>query len=193
MTRSHARLVAGTSPIVAIVALAAMPVTGCHHEAPPPATPAAYATSSNTANNGSAATTAAPARQDTLTQTSGSIHIDERIMKACGDVPTAHFAFDSARIMPDAGAVLDAIGRCFVSGPLRGHSMKLIGHADPRGEHEYNFGLGQKRAGSVAAYLSTRSVEASHMQSSSKGDTDAIGTDEAGWARDRKVDLLLAD
>jgi peptidoglycan-associated lipoprotein len=133
------------------------------------------------------------ARQDTVTPTSGSIHIEERIMKACGDVPTAHFAFDSAKIQPDAGAALDAIARCFVGGPLNDKGIKLIGHADPRGEHEYNFGLGQKRAGSVGAYLSVKGLPASREQTSSKGDSDAVGTDEAGWARDRKVDILLAD
>jgi peptidoglycan-associated lipoprotein len=133
------------------------------------------------------------ARPDTVTATSGSIHVDDKIIKACGDLPAAHFAFDSAKIQLDAAAVLDAIAVCFVTGPLKGRSMKLIGHADPRGEHEYNFALGQKRAGSVGTYLSSKGLEASRIQTSSKGDTDATGTDEAGWARDRKVDVLLAD
>ncbi len=133
------------------------------------------------------------ARQDTVSPTSGSIHVDDKIMKACGDVPAAHFAFDSAKIQPDAAAVLDAIARCFVGGPLKGRSMKLIGHADPRGEHEYNFGLGQRRAGSVGAYLSGKGLEAARIATSSMGDVGATGTDEQGWARDRKVDVLLAD
>jgi peptidoglycan-associated lipoprotein len=132
-------------------------------------------------------------RQDTATPTSGSVHIDERIMKACGDLPSAHFAFDSAAIRAEADTALDALARCFVSGPLKGHGMKLIGHADPRGEHEYNFALGQRRAGSVATYLSGKGLDAAHVQSSSKGDTEATGTDEAGWARDRVVDIFLAD
>jgi peptidoglycan-associated lipoprotein len=130
-------------------------------------------------------------KMDTATVTSGSIHIDESIMKTCGDIPTAHFAFDSAKIQAGAADVLDAIARCFVSGPLKGRAMKLIGHADPRGEHEYNFALGQKRAGSVGAYITTKGVDTAKIQTSSKGDTDATGIDEAGWARDRKVDVLL--
>ncbi len=174
---------------VALVAAA----IGCS-SAPPPKPVDTPAGTGNVASNkpvdGQPAVTG---RGDTTTPTSSSIHVDDKIMKACGDVPTAHFAFDSARIQPDAGAVLDAIARCFVSGPLKGHSMKLIGHADPRGEHEYNFGLGQKRAGSVAAYLSSKGLQAPRIQTSSKGDTDATGVDEAGWARDCKVDVLLAD
>jgi peptidoglycan-associated lipoprotein len=144
----------------------------------------------------SATATARPpgvTRQDTVTPTSGSIHIDASIIKACGDIPTAHFAFDSAKIQPDAAAVLDALARCFVSGPLKGRGMNLIGHADPRGEHEYNFALGQRRAGSVGAYISGKGLDASKVQASSRGDTDATGTDEEGWARDRKVDVLLAN
>jgi len=163
---------------------------GCKSAAPKPADSAAGNASGGISVE---VTPGATARQDTATPSSGSIHVEGRIMKACGDVPTAHFAFDSAKIQPDAGVVLDAIARCFVGGPLTGRGMKLIGHADPRGEHEYNFGLGQKRAGSVGAYLAVKGLDNSRQQVSSKGDTDAIGTDEAGWARDRKVDIFLAD
>jgi peptidoglycan-associated lipoprotein len=177
----------GTSIALLGVALAA--ALGCS------STPAAKPPDSaaDAAKTPAAAKPAAAARQDTATPTSGSIQIDDKIMKACGDLPTAHFAFDSATIQPDAGAVLDALAKCFVTGPLKGRGMRLIGHADPRGEHEYNFALGQKRAGSVGTYLSGKGLEASRIQSASKGDTDATGTDEEGWARDRKVDVLLAD
>jgi peptidoglycan-associated lipoprotein len=136
---------------------------------------------------------APPPRQDTASPTSGSVHIDDRIIKACGDVPEAHFAFDSAAVQPAAAAALDAVAHCFTVGALRGKSLRLIGHTDPRGETEYNLGLGQRRAGSVSEYLSKRGVERSHLTSSSRGEFDATGTDEDGWARDRKVDILLAD
>lgn len=105
----------------------------------------------------------------------------------------AHFAFDSSSVDSTAAAALDAVARCFSTGPLAGRSMKLIGHTDPRGETEYNFGLGQRRAGNVAAYLATRGVDKAHMAASSHGEMDATGTDEEGWARDRKVDVLLAE
>ena len=133
------------------------------------------------------------AKKDTTTPTSGSIHIDDKITKACGDLPTAHFAFDSSEVSGDAAAALDALARCFVTGPLKGKGMKLIGHADPRGETEYNFGLGQKRAGSVADFLAKKGLEQPRMATSSKGELEATGTDEQGWARDRKVDILLAE
>jgi peptidoglycan-associated lipoprotein len=133
------------------------------------------------------------ARQDTASPTSGSVHIEDRIVAACGDIPLAHFAFDSARIQPEAARSLDALSRCFASGKLAGHGMRLVGHADPRGETEYNFGLGQRRAGSVSSYVSTHGVEKGHVSTTSRGALDATGTDDQGWARDRKVDVELAN
>jgi peptidoglycan-associated lipoprotein len=134
-----------------------------------------------------------PARRDTSTPTAGSVHIDPRIVRACGDLPTARFAFDSVAIQPEAAGALDALARCFTTGPLAGHKMTLIGHTDPRGEVEYNLALGQRRAGSVADYMSARGMTRAHLATSSRGEFEAAGTDEEGWARDRKVDVLLAD
>jgi peptidoglycan-associated lipoprotein len=135
----------------------------------------------------------APKQLDATKPSSGSIHIDSKIISACGNLPTAHFAFDSTVIEGDAAGALDALARCFVSGALKGKGMKLIGHADTRGETEYNLGLGQKRAGSVAEFLAKKGLDQGRVATSSKGEFEATGTDDAGWARDRKVDILLAE
>lgn len=132
-------------------------------------------------------------KPDVASPSSGSIQIEDKILKACGNVPTARFAFDSAAIEGEAAKVLDALAVCFVAGPLKGKGMKLVGHADPRGETEYNLALGQKRAGSVAEYLAKKGLEPGRVATSSKGEFEATGTDEEGWARDRKVDVLLAE
>jgi peptidoglycan-associated lipoprotein len=167
-------------PAIALVGLLA---AGCGDD-PPPKSAADIPTGTGKANTG---------KKDTATPTSGSVHIEDKITKACGDLPTANFAFDSAEIAGDAANALDALARCFVSGPLKGKGMKLVGHADPRGETEYNFGLGQRRAGGVAGFLSKKGLEQGRMATSSKGELEASGVDESGWARDRKVDILLAD
>jgi peptidoglycan-associated lipoprotein len=133
------------------------------------------------------------AKGDTASPTAGSIQIDERILKACGNLPTAHFAFDSAAIAGDAATTLDALARCFVSGPLAGAKLSLVGHADPRGGVAYNIALGQQRAGSVATFLSQKGVSDSRMGTVSKGAFEATGVDENGWALDRKVEVLLAN
>jgi peptidoglycan-associated lipoprotein len=180
-------------PLLAFLALglAAALAAGCGSDAERPPK-----TADETAKAPSAATPAAKpaaAKPDTASPTSGSIQIDDKILKACGDIPTARFAFDSASLGPDANAALEALARCFVSGPLKGRSMRLVGHADPRGETEYNLGLGQKRAGSVADFLATKGLDKARIQTLSKGAFEATGTDEQGWARDRKVEVALVE
>ncbi len=167
----------------ATVALA-LAAFGCS-DPPPPKT----ADDSSTKSTPKASKKGDAAKSDT----DSNVQIDDKILKACGDLPTAHFGFDSADIQSDASNALDALARCFVSGPLKGRSMKLIGHADARGETEYNLALGQQRAGGVSGFLAKKGVEQSKMLTSSKGEFEATGTDEAGWARDRKVEVLLAE
>jgi len=101
------------------------------------------------------------------------------------------FAFDDSGLTPQDRSVLDQIATCVTTGPLKGHALKLIGRADARGEVEYNFVLGEHRSGSVQTYLSQRGMQASKLIDTSRGKLDATGTDEAGWARDRRVDIDL--
>jgi outer membrane protein OmpA-like peptidoglycan-associated protein len=54
-------------------------------------------------------------------------------------------------------------------------------------------GLGQRRAGNVEQFLTTRNVPATRIESSSRGELSATGTDEASWARDRKVEISMAE
>ncbi|MEP7126426.1 MAG: OmpA family protein [Byssovorax sp.] len=177
--------------IFAAAASIAAFVAGCGSEVKPEAKTADDASSKP--KTAAAAKDTAP-KLDTKSPTSGSIQIDDKILKACGDIPTAHFAFDSAAIGPEATAALDALARCFVSGPLKdSKGMHLVGHADSRGEVEYNLALGQKRAGSVGEYLITKGLQKSRIQTLSKGAFEATGTDEEGWARDRKVDVTLSE
>jgi peptidoglycan-associated lipoprotein len=121
------------------------------------------------------------------------VNIEDRILKACGDIPKARFAFDSAAIQGEAATSLDAVARCFKTDALAGKGMRIIGHADPRGETEYNLGLGQKRAGSVSNYLNAKGLERGKLETSSRGEMEASGDDEEGWAKDRRVELFLAE
>lgn len=101
------------------------------------------------------------------------------------------FAFDESGLTPEDRSVLDQVATCVTTGPLKGRALKLIGRADARGEVEYNFVLGEHRSGSVQAYLSQRGMQASKILDTSRGKLDATGTDEDGWARDRRVDIDL--
>ncbi len=124
--------------------------------------------------------------------TASAVRISDEIVHACGiSEPDAYFAFDSANIRADDAKTVDAVVRCFTTGPLKGRTLKLVGHADPRGGSDYNMTLGQSRADSVAGYMVGRGMDKAKTESTSRGAMDATGTDEPSWARDRRVDLIL--
>ncbi len=119
--------------------------------------------------------------------------ISDEIRAACGiSDQDAYFAFDSAKIRQQDHGVLAKVAECFRSGPLKGRDLRLVGHADPRGSDEYNMVLGGHRAGSVRDYLATVGLAQSRMSTTSRGEMDATGHDEPTWAKDRRVDVILA-
>jgi peptidoglycan-associated lipoprotein len=69
--------------------------------------------------------------------------------------------------------------------------MRLVGHADPRGDEEYNMTLGNRRADNVKTAIVDAGLAASQVATTSRGEMDATGTDEASWEKDRRVDVLL--
>ena len=128
---------------------------------------------------------------------SPAIAVSEEVMKACklnlGAVEKApKFAFDKSDLQAADFAVLDQIGDCFTTGPLKDVKMQLVGRADPRGSHAYNDALGMRRAKEVAAYLERFGLDTSRMDVTSRGKRDALGRDAATWAIDRRVDIVEA-
>jgi peptidoglycan-associated lipoprotein len=125
---------------------------------------------------------------------SPSISVSSDIMHACelklGD--SSQFSFDDSKLSNADREALDSVARCFTTGPMKGENMDVVGRADPRGTKEYNLALGQRRATSVNAYLTLHGIQAARIEKSSRGALDAEGTDEAGWANDRRVDITLA-
>jgi peptidoglycan-associated lipoprotein len=125
----------------------------------------------------------------------GGLRISEAIVRACNlhtAPPPPMFEFDSATLAEQDRALLDEVAKCFSDGPLRGQGVALIGRADPRGEGEYNMALGESRADTVRRYLHDMGVAPQRVLATSRGEIDAIGIDEEGWARDRRVDIELA-
>ena len=123
-----------------------------------------------------------------------NISISEDIKKACGITDTeAHFAYDSANVRPQDKTVLTKLATCFMTGPLKGRTMRLIGHADPRGDEEYNMVLGGRRGDNVKAAIAEAGMDSGRMATTSRGEMDATGTDEASWEKDRRVDVMLGN
>jgi peptidoglycan-associated lipoprotein len=122
------------------------------------------------------------------------IAVSDDIRKICKIEETDNsprFDFDSSSLSGLDRAVLAQVARCLTTGPLRGQPVQLVGRADPRGELEYNMTLGETRAGGVHHYLVGLGVPAAQMATTSRGELDAVGTDEDGWEKDRRVDLRL--
>jgi peptidoglycan-associated lipoprotein len=101
------------------------------------------------------------------------------------------FDYDQSGLLPEDASVLDQVAECVTNGPLKGRAVRLIGRADPRGEVEYNFALGESRATTVKRFLSGHGVDGHRISTTSRGKLDATGTDEDSWRRDRRVDIVL--
>jgi peptidoglycan-associated lipoprotein len=174
---------------VLALALAVPPMVACGGSKPPV----------KNADNADTTPTAAAKTANRLpdkapdSPTASAVRISDEIVKACGiSEPDAYFAFDSANLRKEDAHVLDLVVTCFSSGPLKGRTMKLVGHADPRGGSDYNMTLGQSRADAVKGYVTDHGMDKSKAESTSRGAMDATGTDEPSWARDRRVDMMLA-
>jgi peptidoglycan-associated lipoprotein len=128
-------------------------------------------------------------------QVSPTLNLGGDIVKLCGiktsGTANPSFDYDKDDLAPEDRAVLDQLADCLTKGALKDKSLNLIGRADPRGTEEYNLGLGSRRAGSVSGYLTRLGVAEPRLAVNTRGSLDATGTDESGWAKDRRVDITL--
>lgn len=138
----------------------------------------------------------APVVAPKVVKASPNVRVSEDLASACklnfNDTTTApKFAFDESAMGAQDVNILSQVAKCVSTGPLAGRSLELVGRADRRGKEEYNQALGERRATSVREYLSGLGVDPSRLTTSSRGELEATGTDEDGWQRDRRVDVLL--
>lgn len=172
-----------------VLALLSLAAVGCGEEAPPPKS-AADVPAEPTPEPPPPAVDSKATDDPKRSQ----INISEMIKQACGITDAeASFGYDSSRVQSGDHPVLDKLAECFISGPLKGRAMRLVGHADPRGEPEYNLALGNQRADNVKSYLVGRGLKDAQGETTSRGEMDATGTDEASWAEDRRVDIVLVE
>jgi peptidoglycan-associated lipoprotein len=108
---------------------------------------------------------------------------------AAKDLQIVYFGYDSFALDDGARAALDANAKLMRDNPTL--SVSVDGHCDERGTVEYNQALGQKRAETVAAYLSDQGIESSRFRVISYGKERPAdeGHDEAAWSRNRRVEF----
>ena len=70
--------------------------------------------------------------------------------------------------------------------------VRLIGHTDERGSHEYNLALGERRAAAVRQLLMLQGASMQQFQVISLGEErpQADGHHEFAWQQNRRVELL---
>jgi peptidoglycan-associated lipoprotein len=100
-----------------------------------------------------------------------------------------YFDFDSFVIKPESQPLIEAHARYLKANKTR--KAALEGHADERGGREYNLALGQKRAEAVRRALGLLGVADSQLEAVSFGkEKPAVqGSDEAAWAKNRRVEF----
>jgi peptidoglycan-associated lipoprotein len=103
------------------------------------------------------------------------------------DLQAVYFDFDSPELGPETQQALENAAACLAQ---QNRLVYLEAHADARGTEEYNILLTDRRGQSVRAFLEQRGVAGDKMQVISKGSLEATGTDDAGWAKDRRVELV---
>jgi|GEM_PF-1512993 len=119
-----------------------------------------------------------------------------RVMEAYPVLPKAgalvHFDLDSARINPNAYALLDEFGKA-LQGQLVDAVVLVAGHTDDIGTNTYNQKLSEQRAQAVIDYLvEHRGIATHRLISHGYGESRPIRPNdtEAGRARNRRVEFV---
>ncbi|MBP0439776.1 OmpA family protein [Tianweitania sediminis] len=101
------------------------------------------------------------------------------------------FATDQDAVMPGFYGTLNAVALV-----LKKYNQTIVdvnGHTDSQGSDAYNYGLSQRRASSVADYLSAQGVDGRRFAVNGYGETQPIASNasEAGRAQNRRVEIYL--
>ena len=105
------------------------------------------------------------------------------VAQAC-QLQTVYFAYDDSSIAASERDRLDANNACMAKSPQRG--VYVIGHTDGSGTDEYNIALSERRAQTVADYLSRLGADPAQMQVVPKGETEPTSQ---GEDKDRRVEF----
>ena len=102
-----------------------------------------------------------------------------------------NFAYNSADVQPQFRQTLDRVAS--VLGEYRETYIDIYGHTDATGTDVYNQGLSERRATSVADYLSSRGVQAARIATRGFGKTQPIASNntEEGRAANRRVEIKV--
>ena len=101
------------------------------------------------------------------------------------------FAVDSAELKFDAQSTFEKIAN--VLKDYEKTAVHVVGHTDSSGSDAYNQKLSEKRAATVASFMSSRGVNSSRVVTWGRGESEPIASNdtEEGRARNRRVDIVI--
>lgn len=101
------------------------------------------------------------------------------------------FAYDDAAVQPQFQPTLNEVASTLTQFPKT--YIDVLGHTDSDGSDIYNQGLSERRAQSVAAYLSAHGVQSARVATRGYGETQPIAsnTTTEGKAQNRRVEIKI--
>lgn len=114
---------------------------------------------------------------------------DEIILRMPNQAIT--FAYNRADVQAQDFAILNQVGSVLREFPST--AIDIYGHTDSSGSDTYNQGLSERRAQSVANYLSAQGVDRVRLATRGFGESQPIAdnSSEAGRAANRRVELRI--
>ncbi len=102
-----------------------------------------------------------------------------------------NFAYDSSAVQPQFQRTLDQVAG--VLGQYDRTYVDVYGHTDSTGSDAYNQGLSERRARSVADYLSSHGVQSARIGTRGFGKTQPVASNETedGRAANRRVEIKI--
>ena len=104
---------------------------------------------------------------------------------------SALFDFDSDVLKEEGKVALQALGDDIKSKSGKVVDIDIIGHTDSTGPEDYNQGLSERRAQTVADYIISEGIDASIIDVSGEGESNPIASNATreGRAENRRVDV----
>jgi outer membrane protein OmpA-like peptidoglycan-associated protein len=101
------------------------------------------------------------------------------------------FAYDDAAVQPQFQPTLNEVASTLTQYPKT--YIDVLGHTDSDGSDAYNQGLSERRAASVAQYLSSRGVQSARLATRGYGETQPIVSNSTaeGKAQNRRVEIRI--
>lgn len=101
------------------------------------------------------------------------------------------FATNSSDIAPAAREQLDVVAAALKNERLAPFNFQVEGHADPRGNPEFNLALSQRRAESVRRYLvGAHRIDADRLTAIGKGDREPLVPTVPAAPENRRVTIV---